>query len=62
MSKDKKDKGTKKPAAVDESIDERRAARNVAKIKEKLSTAMDDPQMREQIVRAMRSLMYEDKT
>jgi len=62
MSKDKKDKGPKKLAAVDESIDERRAARNVAKIKEKLSTAMDDPQMREQIVRAMRSLMYEDKT
>ncbi len=77
MSKDKKDKTThkggggkpKKPAPsappllVDAAtVDERRAARNVAKIREKLSTAMDDPQMREQIVCAMRSLMYEDKT
>jgi len=71
VSKDKKDKGgkPKKPApaipplVIDAATaDERRAARNVAKIREKLSTAMDDPQMREQIVRAMRSLMYEDKT
>ncbi len=55
--------GTKKPTPPQGTIDidERRAARNVAKIRERLSEAMDDPQMREQIVRAMRSLMYEDE-
>jgi hypothetical protein len=69
----KKDNGDKKkakkpvpavPALKVEatSADDKRAARNVAQIREKLSTALDDPQMREQIVRAMRSLMYEDKT
>ena len=59
-----KDGGTKKPAppqVTSAADDERRAARNVAKIRERLSEAMDDPKMREQIVRAMRSLMYEDE-
>ena len=60
MSK-KPDKG--KPPALQmavTSVDGRRAAQNVAKIREKLSAAMDDPQMRGQLLRAMRSMMYED--
>lgn len=44
-----------------ETVDERRAARNVDKIRGKLSAAMDDPLMREQIVRAMRQLINEEK-
>jgi hypothetical protein len=71
MSGKKKDRSKSKkpvkakapPPSVDiEAADERRAARNVAQIREKLSTAMEDPIMRDQIVRAMRGLMYEDKT
>lgn len=42
-------------------VGEQRAARNVAKIRAKLSVAMEDPHMREQIVRAMRRLINEDK-
>lgn len=58
-----KDEKTKKsaPPLTATAADEKRAARNVAKIRERLSNAMDDPKMREQIVRAMRSLMYEDE-
>ncbi len=41
--------------------DGRRAARNIAQVREKLSAAIEDPNMREQIVRAMRSLFYEDQ-
>ncbi len=60
--KDKKPPKSKPPAlkmAVTDA-DGRRAAQNVAKIRDKLSAAMDDPQMREQLLRAMRSMMYED--
>ncbi len=60
--------GSKKPdgkqgvsKVVAETRDEKRAARNVAKIRNKLATAMEDPHMREQIVRAMRNLINEDK-
>ena len=49
------------PKIVAHTADERRAARNVDKIRNKLSAAMDDPHMREQIVRAMRSLINEEK-
>jgi NADH/NAD ratio-sensing transcriptional regulator Rex len=64
MSRDIKVKGgkPKTPTTVDNSIDKRRAAYNVTKLRKKLSNALGDPQMREQILRAMRSLMYEDKT
>lgn len=55
-------KDKKVPAPANTGVDERRAARNVDRIREKLSTAMDDPHMREQIVRAMRSLINEDKS
>jgi hypothetical protein len=41
--------------------DERRAARNVEKLKQKLSAALDDPLKREQIVRAMRTMMEDEK-
>ena len=51
----------KPPEIASEAIDDRRAARNVAHIREKLSAAIADPKMRDQIVRAMRSLIYEDK-
>jgi hypothetical protein len=50
------------PVISAETVDERRAARNVEKIRGKLSAAMDDPLVREQIVRAMRELINEDKT
>ena len=56
--------GPKKPALPPvefDAADNRRAASNVAKIRERLAEAMDDPQKREQIVRAMRSLMQEDE-
>ena len=43
-----------------DTADERRAARNVAQIRNKLSAAMEDPHVREQIVRAMRNLLHED--
>ena len=52
---------TKPPEIASEAIDDRRPARNVAHIREKLSAAIAAPKMREQIVRAMRSLIYEDK-
>lgn len=58
-----KDKKPAKPPALKMTTtgtDGRRAAQNVAKIREKLSAAMDDPQMRDQLLRAMRSMMYED--
>jgi hypothetical protein len=65
MSKESgKDGGTKKPVPPQitaNTPDEKRAARNVAKIRERLSEAMDDPQMREQIVNAVRRLMHEDE-
>ena len=58
----KKTPASKSPATVIsvETVFEKRAARNVDKIRAKLSAAMDDPQMREQIVRAMRDLINED--
>ncbi len=57
---------TKPPADIAPQIaivtgDDRRAARNVAQVRDKLTAALDDPMMREQIVRAMRGLIYEDK-
>lgn len=57
---DGKDKKTAPHIATD-APDDKRAARNVAKIRQRLATAMDDPAMRDQIVRAMRSLIYEDE-
>lgn len=67
-------KGTKKPARTKAKAlgaeaaqiaaaagDGRLAARSVAQIREKLSAAIEDPKTREQIVRAMRSLFYEDE-
>ena len=55
-------KGSKPKPVSSEGADQKRAARNVAKLRAKLSEALDDPNMREQIVHAMRSMMYEDKT
>lgn len=61
---DKKKVAAKKdaPKVAAHTADEKRAARNVANIRNKLSAAMDDPHMREQIVRAMRSLINEGKS
>jgi len=54
---------SKKPpkGKATDSGDEKRAARNVEKLKQKLSAALDDPLKREQIVRAMRTMMEEEK-
>jgi hypothetical protein len=52
----------KKPPEPKIDTSDKRAARNVEKLKNKLSSAMDDPHMREQIMRAMRQLINEDKT
>ena len=49
------------PAIIPEGADDRRAARNVAHIRAKLTAAIADPKMRDQIVRAMRSFIYEDE-
>jgi hypothetical protein len=49
------------PKITADTPDERRAARNVAKIRTKLAEAMEDPHMREQIARAMRQLINEEK-
>lgn len=55
-------KPAKPPVLKIEGVDDRRAARNIDKLKAKLTAALDDPQMREQMVRAMREMMNEDKT
>jgi len=62
MSKPKKPKDTKVPPLQIDGAADKRAARNVEQLRNKLSSAMDDPHMREQIVRAMRQLMNEDKS
>lgn len=68
MSKRKDGKGKKppkKPLALKmdtSGVDGKRAARNVAFIREKISKALDDPNKREGIVRAMRSMLNEEKT
>jgi len=57
----KKDKGkgkTPPPPAVE---DDAAAQRRVALLRHKLTKAMDDPLMRGQIVKAIRSMMIEDK-
>lgn len=55
-------KAAKPPVLKIEGADGRRAARNIDKLKAKLTAALDDPQIREQMVRAMREMMNEDKT
>jgi hypothetical protein len=64
MSKDKSKKPptVKVPPLQIDGASDKRAARNVEHLRNKLSSAMDDPHMREQIVRAMRQLMNEDKS
>lgn len=62
MSKSKKPEGPKIPPLQVDGASDKRAARNVEKLRNKLSSAMDDPHMREQIVRAMRQLINEDKS
>jgi hypothetical protein len=50
------------PAKADATADDEVAAqRRVALLRHKLTKAMDDPLMRDQIVRAIRSMMIEDK-
>jgi hypothetical protein len=66
MTSKKPDKGGKlvpkgSPKITADTPDERRAARNVAAIRTKLATAMEDPHMREQIARAMQQLINEEK-
>jgi hypothetical protein len=68
MAKKGKGKGNdKKPPAppaekADEAADDEIAAqRRVALLRHKLTKAMDDPLMRDQIVRAIRSMMVEEK-
>jgi hypothetical protein len=51
----------KPPVMKVEGVDARRAARNVDKLRAKLTAALDDPNMRDQMVRAMREMMNEDK-
>ncbi|MBY0510668.1 MAG: hypothetical protein K2P94_11025 [Rhodospirillaceae bacterium] len=62
MSKGKKPESPKIPPLQIDGAADKRAARNVEKLRNTLSSAMDDPHMREQIVRAMRQLINEDKS
>jgi hypothetical protein len=59
----KKDKGKNKtpPAPPPAADDDTAAGRRVALLRHKLTKAMDDPLMRDQIVKAIRSMMIEDK-
>ncbi|MGE3475755.1 MAG: hypothetical protein AB7H70_08095 [Rhodospirillaceae bacterium] len=60
MTKKDKGKGKSKPpppAAADDTA----AQRRVALLRHKLTKAMDDPLMRDQIVKAIRSMMIEGK-
>ena len=52
-------KSAKPPVLKIEGADDRRAARNIAKLRAKLTAALDDPNMRDQMVRAMREMMNE---
>ena len=52
----KKSKAPPKPVA-DDNGDDREAARRVALMRNKLTTAMEDPLMRSQIVAAIRTMM-----
>jgi hypothetical protein len=63
MSK-RKDKGAKPPPQKMQSgaADARRAPRNVAHIRDKIAKALDDPVKREQLVRAVRSMMNEENS
>lgn len=57
----KKDKGSDKKTPPPAADDETAARRRVALLKHKLTKAMDDPLMRDQIVKAIRSMMAEEK-
>jgi hypothetical protein len=59
-----KDNGGKppKPHVDAGSADARRAARNVKHIRAKIAAALDDPNKREQLVRAVRDMLNEDKS
>jgi hypothetical protein len=59
----KKDKGKGKapPPAPPPAENDFAAQRRVALLRHKLTKAMDDPLMRDQIVKAIRSMMTEDK-
>jgi hypothetical protein len=61
----KKPKGKGKsppgPLAPKDAGDETAARRRVAFLRHKLTKAMDDPLMRDQIVKAIRSMMTDEK-
>ncbi|MGE3332471.1 MAG: hypothetical protein AB7I36_02420 [Rhodospirillaceae bacterium] len=57
----KKNKGTGKTPPPPAAEDDTAAQRRVALLRHKLTKAMDDPLMRDQIVKAIRSMMIEDK-
>ncbi len=57
----KKNKGTGKTPPPPAAEDDTAAQRRVALLRHKLTKAMDDPLMRDQIVKAIRSMMSEDK-
>ncbi len=63
MSKRKDGNGKPPKLRMDTStVDARRAARNVKHIRDKISKALDDPDKREQLVRAVRDMMHEDNS
>ena len=49
------------PASETPAVDDSEAARRVAFLRHKLTKAMDDPLTRDQIVKAIRSMMTEGK-
>lgn len=57
----KKNKGKSKAPPPPAAEDDGAAQRRVALLRHKLTKAMDDPLMRDQIVKAIRSMMIEDK-
>ena len=65
MKKKPPEKKKKKPLAPkpapDASASEKNAERRVAVLRNRLTQAMEDPLMRDQIVRAIRTMMTEER-
>lgn len=56
-----KGKGKAPPPPIADPADDKSAARRVALLRHKLTKAMDDPLMRDQIVKAIRTMMTDGK-
>ena len=50
------------PNTPPESLDEKRAAKRVAQLRDKLANALEDPLTRDQIVKAIRAMINQDRS